>query len=1494
MRKIASLWCFLMLSVSWLMAGNGTTAQEAIDFDWAAGNSHPGGNATLWYKIDLSQIQDDDVLLYLNNLSDSQTAQVTAQPFVKFGSFSSLNEPTTKEILPNRNYAMNLPNSTIRSLNVTAVYVSLTSSEPIKIAAEPVEPGEKDLECLNAPAFDYAGTLCPAGTHWFVVNVADVKSNRRQTVSLTVTNRGNGEAQIEAGVSFDCPSSGLATYSRTLQAGEELTKEVSRALLDLVSEDEVYVKVTTTQPLYIVGQTVTATTEEAQSIASSTPFYLDTEYSLNNEELWYRIKVADLQEGKQLPELTLRNNSTTPARIRADVALRNPYTSTLQRSITLGAGEVLVKEMPRNFIQQIPQNQPYIWVRVRTNNDITFSARLRNRTEGNACKSARVFSWTTGATQNKDTYTWYAVPIEGAKLAGNKDILLHVENLENRSSEVVANVAFACPCEGTTDLNRTLAPLATATRRIERTLFTNLTTDTLFVGLTSTTNIHLSAELVEAVPNPNDCVLDQAVPFDMNLGADQAGATKVWYQIELLSLLEHPDTVPVVTITNKTNNRATVEGELAFACPSENAAFKTIHLNGLESVSKEITRDMLESVNLDSVEYLYIGVSTDQDIRIQATLQKQNEGKSCVNAINFDWVNGNDQAAATTVWYKVGLTELKNTPALGAIVGIQNTDGTAGRVSGNFYFNCGEEPFKQYSTSLGASKNGEATIEHATVLSLKPDTIYIELTTDQAVHLYANTFTGTAIQPLDACQNAIDMVYNQDIDQAAGDQWYAVDMDYIQKFTSGDAKLTVTNGFGENTMRAQVAYECPVTQVMQDRELVLESNQVYTATASRTLLDNIAPAKVYVLVSTERDMTFRIDLLDRRGETCSSPILFDWDNGNTHPADQTLWYNVVLDTLKNNPSKDLQLNVQNLVPNAISAAAEIYFDCNEEPVASFNYNFEADELKYKVIDRNFMEQAGWPLLLIKLTTTAGDAHLSAELVDAVPARRDTATIDTIVCRGSQFLTISQTPYLIDKDTLLTDSIRFTYNDGPLTLQGDSILLYNVRVLYTPPMLYPTEVLTALDVQAGRAVEVSAATLALQNAYDAYTSQDSLFAKVDSIAWQQEMIPGSGLYIPLQSDLLDTKANSLTLRYIIYTECESSAKSNGLQIVPEAPMRDTLTLDTALCAGTEFRSRLQNLVLHADTTFIDTIFNLVHSATQLKDSVYVYNLKVLQPLSLPTCTVLPTAICGQPVQTEAATEALRAALESQMSEKSATVDSLYWEIKNNNTFEALTDNAITAEMQSIELRFVVLTACNDKLESDPITVAVEMPTADNTEAYNNLPAVSKYEHWLVMLNLNAIQALGWNISEDQVSWYRIVGAQDSEGGESDDEFLGNGYYYTLDRPIEGNVYAVIEIPTSENNPCGATLRTVVLTQPAAVMPIELVPSMVQAGEKVEVRHLDAQTDYRFTLYDLAGNAIRTDNISGQTVYTFTADQNAGYYMVQVVSDKQTQTRKYIVK
>lgn len=1823
MKKTLFLLLMSMLAIG-TYAGTGASVDDAVEFSWSEGHLQEA-NTRCWYEVDLSAMPEGyDAMLYVNNV-DNDVATITAQPFVKLSSLASLNDPVTKEIVPGRNYAMTLSHAAINALKTKVVYVSLKTNKNLRFSAEPVEPGERDLDCLNAVEFVRTGTEVAAGTTWYAVDIADLKADASKTIRVSAKNQGKDVTTVTAGISFDCPSTATTDVTRSLKAGETYGKTIDRAIIDMLASDLLYIKVQTSQPLYITAEEVEAPVQEVPVIEGEIDFLLDTLYTQSVGAQWYKVNVKELREAKKIAELTLVNTGNTTATIVADVAFSNPATSIVSRTAVLAKGSMTVRDLARNLLESV--NSDYAWVRVSTTADIMFSARLKGRTEGTACMAARAFDWENGDWQTGETTVWYAVDITEAKSERNvgKDIMLTVENMSQKTTTLEVQVAFECPYTATTNATRSLGAGATQSKRIERGLYSNLMADVIYVGLTTGQDVRIKASLVDAEETEwsKDCDLEKAVLFDWDNGNDQEANTAVWYKVDFTTIFTKMDTVPEVTVTNLGTGVARIKGELAFDCPAlEPTTQRLLALAAGESYVKTPARNLLETLAENVV---YIRVETTQPIHIQAQLKKENEGLGCLTAIEFDWLNGNTHPAGKTLWYKIDLTNVKETPGQAVRVGIQNKDGVAGQVSANLYFSCEEQLLYSYQMVLGANARRETDLGRALIMGLKADVVYVELTSEQTDSLYAILYQDVEVEPIEACADALPVEYNVDIEQPKGEQWYYVDLDYLQNFTSGDATLTITNASdASSVLTAQVAWACPVTEQMLDRTLVLEAGVTYTKVLTRALLDGVSNDTAWFCITASEPVTFRLDIVDQRGLSCAAPILFDWVNGNTHSSDIPLWYKVDLDTLRyeTDPLHDFRLNVLNLMDESIKASAEIYFDCLDDAAGSLSYDFDANALKYRDIDRDLLETFGWVPILIKFDAT-GDVHLSAELIEPLPTMIiDTVIVDTI-CYGGHynfFRGEDEYNYLIYNDTTWADTVRINKEYDHALQRVDSIATYKISCLKTPELLPVT---VAPVVVAGKAIDTSAATQALLQAFaeqkkknadegirlDAevtdiywqiqqpsgnrfnnltgelldtqtkgvvlryviltecedevpseqkiYIAESPLTEQKDSVAsvcegeqfqsrlktvtitkdtvWTEtvynlvheqgvqlkdsvysyqitcikspELLPvtvapvviagkavdtsaatqallqafaeqkqanadtrfeaditnlywqilqSDGQFGNLTENLLDTRTVTVTLRYVILTECGKVLESEAVQYDAEAPLREQKDITDIVCPDTKIQARLGEVVITEDMAWSDTVYNVVHEENvQLKDSIYSYSyrvwkqpvvpawtqltsvpasqagapvdvtaveqeimalvnaavaddiisvtgiawqvqdgagnwvalsdapvaydiasltlrfglvldgicdsgmlwgdaeeltvtpativvaslvtdtvcagdtyipehgeprviegntewiqveyvgtvenrypyqISVFQPISLPAVEVLPLAVCGQPVHVEEATAALETALYAVVTDINSTPDEFWWEILSGNDWVQLADNnpALDSNIDEVVLRYVVRTSCNDTLWSETVVLDVQFPTADNTPDMDKLPAVAKYNDWLLMVNLNQINQMGWYPAADDVAWYRVVGELDAIGGEADDVLLATGYYYTIAEKLVGDYYALININPTDSYPCGAALRTVVLHCETTAQTVSIAPTMVAPGETIEISGLDSEAVYTLEVYNLTGVCMQRMEVSGTSIYTFTAQTEAGYYMLNVNDEANMQTLKYIVK
>lgn len=1883
-------------------AGSGTSWKDAVNFSWETANEQQA-NTTIWYKIDLSAVlSDENILLYINNMSQS-VANITAEPFADYGgSLSSLNEKTSKAIQPEKNYAYEMSGSLFQNLNLKEVYIRMATDQPISFSAEPVLPGIKDLDCLNALDFSFAGTSISTGKAWYRVNLEDIIAQPAKTVEITVLNQGTATANIVGGLSLDCPSTGVTSRSITLAAGQEYRRTLKRSYLDMIAVTEVYVQTTTTQPLLVTARVVDAPFEPVgPEVTGEINFTADQTYSLAaSSPQWYHITTADWNEARRLPELTVVNKGDAQATISVQLVYQKQYSSSIERAFSLAKGQIRVEDIQKSYIQNIVDRTADAYILITSSQPIEFSARMKNLIEGTACQSAREFDW-NGTVQQANTTVWYKVGIEEAKAMTDKDIELTLRNQSSAAAAVTAQVAFECPTAGTTDMARTVAAGAELTKVINRSLYANLLNDTVWVGVTANQQLFLSARYVQTETiTPINICNETVILFDVNgEGALQGGATEVWYKVSIDDMTEDPTKVPEVTVKNLGTGAATVTAELAFDCEINTAMpSRTISLPVDGSYVKAPTYSMLQSINPDK-EFAFIRVTTDQPISIQSAMKFENEGTSCQTpvqfnwtlgnyqtadtevwyavdiaeakaaagksirlqltnkeltaatvtadisfdcpysgltsytytlagnrtvtkdlthavvqsvasdvvyirvktdkavhlgaslvteevvtddqcsaAIDFDWENGHQQPAgeqwyrvvleslrgelvpeltlvnegdakatitaeftfvcpttATTtktitlgagqtlvkqleknlidavdpaynyawvkvttneplrfnaglvnpnqgqdclhpvdfdyenghlqpagdsVWYKVDIAVIKDTPRRALSIGIVNKDGILGEATAEFYFSCDDaEPFEAYTQTIAANARLEKNLGRALLASLKPDSIFILLHTTQQDSVYADFYDEEEVN-IEACAEAKKMLYNTIVPQPAGDKWYYVNIKDIRENTTDDAQLTIWNSSTTNQLTAEVAFECPVTEKMQDRTITLQPDQVYTRTLPRSYIDNVVADTGYLHIIAQENVSFEVTLNDPRGLACGNGILFDWKEGNVHPADTTLWYTVMLkDTLEKYSDKDLKLIVENLTDNDVKAEVEVKGDCAEESLLNnYTNTLAAGDSATKIVSNAMLK--GYEYLNVCLQTD-GNVRLTVEMVDKVryqfkdtlivygevceggyyehnisdtviqhliegnkpetwkwtntvefvyeetlladsiitfevhpiqtpeffgkeefvapivevgqaidvtaatndllekfkTAREQVSspyqdtiaevtgigweklndrgrfvdltndklsfnitevglryyivtscedegvnypdtlwydvnrsnerleTVDTIVCNGTVFTVASGKQYTITEDIQINDTVVFEISSDIL---GDSVYTYNISVW--KDLVLPQ--LTALpQAQVGKPVDVTAADAELKAAIKAQQDADPLIVPVTAVTWE---IKNGDAYQPLTDDLIDKSVSSITLRYVLLTECETLYGADIVVSVQKAFTFEKEIADT-VCVGTEYVSRLGTHVITEDTQWSDTV-TFQYSETQLADSVYIYDIKVYRPLTLPASIndIAPLAVCGQLLHTDEATEQLMTLLTSLLQPINSTIESIYWEAEVNGVYTKTSDlPALSSAIDQLSVRYVVITSCGDVLTGTPLTVHVQTPNPDNTPDLGQLPAVSKYNDWLLMIHFNEFQSLGYVPAEDQVQWYKVVGSPDYEINENNDEHVATGFYYTIGEQLIGDFYAVIHIPAADIAVCDVTLRTRLLSCKATAT-LSIAPSMVAPGEDINISGLNPELTYTLSVYDLMGVLVSRVAFSGTETYTMQAQTMAGYYMVHISDDARTTTLKYIVK
>ena len=348
------------------------------------------------------------------------------------------------------------------------------------------------------------------------------------------------------------------------------------------------------------------------------------------------------------------------------------------------------------------------------------------------------------------------------------------------------------------------------------------------------------------------------------------------------------------------------------------------------------------------------------------------------------------------------------------------------------------------------------------------------------------------------------------------------------------------------------------------------------------------------------------------------------------------------------------------------------------------------------------------------------------------------------------------------------------------------------------------------------------------------------------------------------------------------------------IVNETVVRVESNIVDTVCPGTSYQGRLSTKTINDTEIWTDSVHTLVAGVPT--DSLYKYTIipyvisTIEEPLKL-------LALCGKPIDVSIAEGQLNDFIASEPL-YAPNVDIEWYEHKSG-TWVELSKDAIDGLTTTVTVKYVISTDCKT-VESEPIVLQVERPSPENDVTMANAPALSKYGNRLLLIDLKQIENdFGWTISEKDVTWYKVVDEIDNYADSTalrNDIIVGYGYYYTSEdgQPLVGTYYARIENQPISTDECGGTLQTVLLNCIEMNLAPVLVPTVAQPYELIKLMNLDPSLVSTISVYSTAGELLNTYQVTNETEMTFNAAHVAGYYIVEIQTETEKVSLRYVVK
>ena len=343
-----------------------------------------------------------------------------------------------------------------------------------------------------------------------------------------------------------------------------------------------------------------------------------------------------------------------------------------------------------------------------------------------------------------------------------------------------------------------------------------------------------------------------------------------------------------------------------------------------------------------------------------------------------------------------------------------------------------------------------------------------------------------------------------------------------------------------------------------------------------------------------------------------------------------------------------------------------------------------------------------------------------------------------------------------------------------------------------------------------------------------------------------------------------------------------------------------TVQDTLCLGDLYAAGSKELVISHDTVVTDTVYavqkvkdDVLHTLTYT-DSVTTYTIFAWHSELAPADDLnWGNAFCGEAYN--GATEVLNVLRESieadDLFRKDTTIAFLYKDA--TGAYVPYTGAEMTAGMSELALRAMVTNSCGTLTYDKVLTI--EKPDYELSTLFDNIPAVSKYGDWLLMVDVDSLNKVyGLHPEADSVRWYRISGTTPDI---DKDELVGTGYYYTNDRQLKGCYYAIIGLPV-QTDECGGSWRSRIVVQTPTGAPIRIAPNIVQVGAPVYLYHLSVDEMSTLQIYSADGRCVKTiihrpasDNENGVVAIT-TDDLATGVYTIRISGSTQ-QAPRFII-
>ena len=434
---------------------------QAKDFSWEYGDTL-SADTTMWFLIDMKVAREKAAkfpTIFVQNESATAAAKITAELSLECPD-SIENQKRSITIAANGSYSKTLSSNMFSNIKNDTIYLKVRSTQKISMQIRLTDEAE-GTSCASAIPFNWtSGNNQKANDNlWYKVDLRQVGNT--QDLNLTIENKSDVACTGAGQLTLGCPDEDAPSVQNfSLAAHEKKTIFHPHSILWLAPEDSIiYINLQGSASLHIAAERVDAapfTPITGAGLTLDTLLLDTTKFTTQSAaEAWYLVpkeevaRVLKLNENDpQTPVIHLENNHTADCNVTIEAAFGFPVEEKMiSQTINVAAGTSYTHTLDYKLFMQAIRKYDSIIVRINIPAAAAGKIRIRSGMDqaygGNTRQAAIPVILGKNYTQSPNTEMWYKLKtadIKKDKTLFNKQLYVNGKNAGKGDAKVNVEV----------------------------------------------------------------------------------------------------------------------------------------------------------------------------------------------------------------------------------------------------------------------------------------------------------------------------------------------------------------------------------------------------------------------------------------------------------------------------------------------------------------------------------------------------------------------------------------------------------------------------------------------------------------------------------------------------------------------------------------------------------------------------------------------------------------------------------------------------------------------------------------------------------------------------------------------------------------------------------------------------------------------------------------------------------------------------------------------